>query len=230
LRLIVASDDNVTNAVIKATNRQTEVKPDQLYALSDFQKKLEAFYATFTGDKRLYYERRSMQYADADVEKVRVVPIQQQIRIFGSMFLGLAHKGHYGRSLASRVGKDIFAKNHRLEPYYVSAFAYYKLESLFRRRVVDPTYKPARYHLLLLSNHLIAEQLFKAAMPAMHANEMEKYCNNLLTVFWDDTQAQTIFSDAVEILGTVRGRRALERSLTKTEGFTAEVIAAVKKS
>ena len=142
LRLIVTSDENVRNSIIKATNRQTEVKPDQLYALSDFQKKLEAYYETFAGDRRLYYERRSMQYADAEAEKVRIVSIQQQIRVFGSMFLGQAHKGHYGRALASSVGRGIFAKNHRLEPYYVSAYAYYKLESLFRRKALTQSISP----------------------------------------------------------------------------------------
>lgn len=46
LKVIATTDDKVTNAIIKATNHQTEVKAEQLYALSDFQKNLEAFFVT----------------------------------------------------------------------------------------------------------------------------------------------------------------------------------------
>lgn len=54
LRLIATQDENVTGAIIKATNRQTEVREDQLLALSDFQKKLEAFFQAFPEGRRLY--------------------------------------------------------------------------------------------------------------------------------------------------------------------------------
>ena len=58
-RLIGTADEEVIGAIVKATNRQTEVKEEQLFALSDFQKKLEAFFLTFDEPIRLYYERRS---------------------------------------------------------------------------------------------------------------------------------------------------------------------------
>ena len=42
VRLIATQDDNIKNAIIKATNRQTQVSEDQLFALADFPKKLDA--------------------------------------------------------------------------------------------------------------------------------------------------------------------------------------------
>ena len=106
IKIISTNDDDVVNRIIKATNFQTEVKPDQLYALADFQKKLEEYYATYEGEQRLYYERRSKQYASASkVEKVRIVTIQQQIRAFVAMFLEEPHRGHYPRSMGPNVGK-----------------------------------------------------------------------------------------------------------------------------
>lgn len=41
VRLIATQDDGVKNAIIKATNRQTLVTEEQLFALSEFPKKLE---------------------------------------------------------------------------------------------------------------------------------------------------------------------------------------------
>src|SRR5262249_24091831 len=62
VRVIATQDDAVKNAIIKATNRQTFVTQEQLFALSDFPKKLESYFPTFDARKRLYYERRSRQY------------------------------------------------------------------------------------------------------------------------------------------------------------------------
>ena len=47
LRLIATQDEDVIAAIVKATNRQTEVREEQLIALSDFQKKLEAYFQAF---------------------------------------------------------------------------------------------------------------------------------------------------------------------------------------
>jgi hypothetical protein len=47
LRLIATKDEEIIGAIVKATNRQTEVREEQLMALSDFQKKLEAYFNAF---------------------------------------------------------------------------------------------------------------------------------------------------------------------------------------
>ena len=74
LRLIATDDEEITASIVKATNRQTEVKEEQLIALSDFQKKIEAYFQSFDAPQRLYYERRSRQYNSIqNVEKTRIV-------------------------------------------------------------------------------------------------------------------------------------------------------------
>lgn len=62
LRLIATQDEEVTASIVKATNRQTEVRAEQLLALGEFQKKLELFFQAQEEPRRLYYERRSRQY------------------------------------------------------------------------------------------------------------------------------------------------------------------------
>jgi hypothetical protein len=44
LRLIGTQDEDVIRSIIHATNRQTEVRPEQFFALTDFAKKLELFF------------------------------------------------------------------------------------------------------------------------------------------------------------------------------------------
>ena len=62
VKLIVAPIDLLRSQVIKATNRQTMVKTEELSALTDFQKQLERYYEAVPGDHKLYYERRSQQF------------------------------------------------------------------------------------------------------------------------------------------------------------------------
>ena len=93
IRLVATQDTNVRNSIIKATNRQTLVTDDQLFALSDFPKNLEAYFLTYEGDQRLYYERRSKQYsATRGIEKVRVIDLRTLVRAFASIFLELPHR------------------------------------------------------------------------------------------------------------------------------------------
>lgn len=81
IKLIVAPNDVLRTQVIKATNRQTVVKTEELAALTDFQKSIERYYDAVPADHRLYYERRSQQFRSTPgLEKIRIVNISTQIR------------------------------------------------------------------------------------------------------------------------------------------------------
>jgi hypothetical protein len=220
LKVIVLSDEGIANSVIKATNRQTAVKPQQLYALSDFQKRLEQFFASFDLPHRLYYERRARQYAtDAGVEKVRVVSTQQQLRVFAAMFLDEAHKGHYARALDALVGTSIFIEAHQLEPYYAAAYAYYRLEYFFRSGALAANLKPARYDILLAARHL-----FRSPLPTLTSNAAKRYGEDLIQLLRDDTLTLDLFQRSGSAVLTAARGRTLDRALTKKQTFTAEVL------
>jgi hypothetical protein len=150
VRIISTEDEEVIASIIKATNRQTLVREDQLLALSDFQKKLEDFFKTYEDGKKLYYERRSRQYNDQSLAKTRVVTMANLIRAYSSMFRRLPHRTTRAyNELLEGIGESIFGQDHRLEPYYLAAFALYRLETLFRNQALHSKYKPARYQTLL---------------------------------------------------------------------------------
>ncbi|RAM51928.1 MAG: AIPR protein [Hapalosiphonaceae cyanobacterium JJU2] len=64
LKLIVTNNTEVTNQIIRATNRQTQVYVEAFESTKPFHKQLEEFYNTFKDERPLYYERRSKQYFD----------------------------------------------------------------------------------------------------------------------------------------------------------------------
>jgi hypothetical protein len=218
VRLIATQNEDVKNAVIKATNRQTQVTEDQLFALWDFPKKLEVYFQTFDGKQKLYYERRSRQYNSVEhIEKVRVVNMTTLVRAYASIFLERPHRTTRNyKALLKSVGTEIFGKDHKLEPYYLSAFANYRLEYMFRNQLLASDLKPARYHILLAFRML---QNPVQSLPHFGSREMASFCEKLLHVLWNDEQAKSGFEDAANAVRTVSGGN-LHRDHIRTETFT----------
>ena len=79
LRLIETKDADVIEPIVLATNRQTELRPEQRYALTEFAKKLERYIATSPEEDRVYYERRDGQYDRLAIEKKRIITPPGQI-------------------------------------------------------------------------------------------------------------------------------------------------------
>jgi hypothetical protein len=139
------------------------------------------------------------------------------------MFLQLPHQTTRSyKALKESVGRDIFAKGHRLEPYYASAYALYRLENYFRTRI-GSNLKPARFH-ILLAVRLLANS---AAMPRMNAREMERYCKIITDKLWDTDTAEDLFLRAAAIIEEVAGGN-FHRDNIRTLPFTERVIARCK--
>jgi AIPR protein len=201
VKLIVSQDGEVKNRIIKATNRQTPVKTEELTALTDFQKALEDYYTAITGDCRLFYERRSQQYrATAGIEKIRIVSVSSQIRSFSSVFLGLPHQAsrYYG-TLLSSIESKIFVPDHPAVAYYASALALYRFEALLRRKQISDKYRPFKYHLIAI----VRIQIGGSSMPAMASNKFAKYCERIVDVLKDEKKYVASFQSAISVLDDV---------------------------
>ena len=198
IKLIVSQDAVIKNRIIKATNRQTPVKTEELTALTDFQKSLEDYYAAQTGDCQLYYERRSQQYrSTSGIEKIRIVSISTQIRTFASMFLELPHQAsrYYGTLLKS-IDTKIFVTGHPLSAYYASALALYRLEAFIRKKAIDSRYRPFKYHLLSLFRMIVGGN----DMPPMTSNKFEKYCKKIVDELKDENKCLNVYRTAIRAL------------------------------
>ncbi|MCX5152780.1 AIPR family protein [Streptomyces sp. NBC_00291] len=218
LKIVATQDEDVVNSIITATNRQTQVTNEDLFALGTFAKKLEGFLSSYDEDQRLYYERRSKQYnAVPGIKKVRIITKSQQIRAFAAMFLDEPHRSiSYYADLQTQVGTRIFYDGHKLEPYYVAAYAHFKLEFLFRSGGVPVAYKPARYHLLMALRYIAGG----VDMPALSANKIEKYCSSICEVLWDNAQATEAFMHAASVVNEAMEGSLLTLDIAKTRTFT----------
>jgi hypothetical protein len=203
VKIIATADDDVKSRITLATNNQTPIKKEQLASLTAFQRSLEQYYNSYSGDSKLYYERRSKQYnSDSSVLKTRIITVPYQIKSFSAMFLENPHQvtSFFG-TLVSRLNEGkaaIFSPDHVFSPYYTSALSYYKLETHFRRRNIDPAYKKVRFHLLMLFRLMFQPD----ALPEFNSKKMDKYCQKLLDILNDDDASQSAFLKCIEVIDT----------------------------
>ena len=203
VKLIVTSDSDLMNHIIKATNRQTEVKLEAFESLSPFHRSLEEFYASFKDpDQRLYYERRSKQYANTPIKPTSIITLAAQAKCYLGMFLNEPHSTHryYGEILESYRDR-LFQDDHALFPYYVAGLALSRLEGFFRAGDLAKQLRRFRHHLLLLFRLSVG-----GPDPApMHGKKSIEYSWNLCDVLWNHASALAAFQKCVDSL-----TRALE--------------------
>lgn len=196
-KIIVTANDDIKTSITLATNSQTEVKAEQLEALSSFQRKLELYFKAEKNNITLYYERRSQQYnSDAGIKRTQIISIPIQIKAFASMFLDSPHlvSGYYG-TIVNRFSGKIFSENHMLSLYYVSALAFYKIEQFFRSGEIDVKYKKIRFHLLMLIRLISLGD----KMEPFNSKSLDKKCETLKNTLLKETESLRLFEKAVSI-------------------------------
>jgi hypothetical protein len=220
LRLIATRDESIVNAIVKATNRQTEVKAEQLIALGEFQKRLEAFFQAFPPEQRLFYERRSRQWNGiAGVEKTRIVTLPNLIRAYASFMMGDPHRTTRSyRTLLNMLGTSIFGPTDQMEPYYIAASALYRLEYYYRNQNLESRYRPARYHILYAARVLLTAD----DPPRAESRNATKYANTLLESVWDTSRSETIFQAAARAVDEA-AEGDFHRDSIRTQAFTERV-------
>lgn len=181
VKLVVADDSDVITEVIKATNRQTAVLPEALESLTPFHKELEEYYfAKHIGlekDARIYYERRSKQFAFERIKSTNIVTLTAQTKAFVAMFLNEPHSHHryYGELLKS-YDTRVFVKDHRSAPYYASGWAICAVERAFNSGMLARDMKKWRYHILLV----LRIKIGGATVPNFSSRKIETYCDQIV--------------------------------------------------
>lgn len=125
-------------------------------ALSNIQKALEQYYLTKLDRNKfpLYYERRTAQYRDEEINKTKIITIPLQIKCISALFLNLPHEvsGQYGK--VEKATRDFLFKGDShlalLSSYYVSGLIWYKVERFFQNNEEGKKFRRARWHIMVI--------------------------------------------------------------------------------
>ena len=214
---IVATDDSlVVNEVIKATNRQTAVLPEALESLSLFHRDLEDFYRTREEKRnpadRIYYERRSKQYAMDNIKPSNIVTLTGQIKSFVAMFLNEPHSQHryYGELLKSYANEQgrLFADHHDHSPYYASGVALVTVDKWLNQAQIDREMRHYKHHMLMAVRMLISGH----DVPVLNSSRISGYSLGIVDALRDPTRADEEFTRAVSIIKASLARFVADNS------------------
>jgi hypothetical protein len=85
--------------------------------------------------------------------------------------------------------------------YYISAYAFFRLEAALRRRQIDSKYRPFKYHMLgIMRMHACG-----GSMPALGANQFERYITPLKEILWDDERCADLMQQTCGTLDALLG-------------------------
>jgi hypothetical protein len=102
----------------------------------------------------------------------------------------------YYTGLLPLIPSRIFNPDHNLYPYYVAAYAGFRLESLFRNRYLDPAFKAYRYPLLTGFKYYVLSG--DSVDPAK--KDAEAGCKPLTTVLCDQSASAERFRKVIELV------------------------------
>lgn len=231
VKLVVTDDSDVITEVIKATNRQTAVHPEALESLSPFHKELEDFYNTQEHsnpkEHRIYYERRSKQYAFDRIKPSNIVSLTAQTKSFVAMFLNEPHSQHryYGELLKSYQTR-LYVPDHNPAAYFLSGYCLLAVERLFNKGKLKYSMKRWKYHILMLLRLQIGGD-----MPQLNSKKMTDYSLNIVNELRDENRCFEASLAAMKIITQeLQKHQSLSITPTRLRAFTTQLRNAVHES
>ncbi len=218
VRVIQSSNEDVVDAIIRATNRQTALSEDEIKAREPFQKHVELYGVTRPAGREVYFERRRKQYGASPV--ARVINRRHLVQAYAAMWLDVPHQVTRFRPLTRQYESELFHVRQDPLAYYFAAVAYLQIGRLLGRGV-PPQYRPARFH-LIYAMKLLA---LGSGAPPRDEKAFEQACMPVLDLLWDTDRLRTLLSQQllplVDLAAREAGTTLAELSTAvRTEEFT----------
>lgn len=138
IKIIETDDKDITNNIIRATNRQTEVKVEAFESIKTFHRDLQEYYKAKSTliQFPIFYERRSKEFlGGSKVKPTQIISLATQIKSYLSTVLIQPHSTHrYFGELLNANKENIFKENSSFDDYYYSALLVNRISYLFKRK------------------------------------------------------------------------------------------------
>ncbi|OOY26609.1 hypothetical protein BMI90_16575 [Thioclava sp. L04-15] len=124
VKIIEVEDKEIINEIVRATNRQTEVKDEAFVVLGEFHKRLERFFLSIEGDEahRVVYERRKRQYSDTTFSPHNIVTLTNLTNaVISCCFEEPVDANDYYGVLLNKYRDRIFQDSNSMWPYLLAA-------------------------------------------------------------------------------------------------------------
>jgi len=223
VRIIQAEDSDVVAKVVEATNSQSDVEQSQFLSIRPFVRKIEAYFDSYDGEseieRRIYFERRTMQYADQRLGQKRQFDIQRLARAFAAMFMDVPHLAlRYPTQTFQEKANELYQPGHREIAYYASALTLYRLELAFANSYISRDFQKYKWHILMICKY----QAGGMEMPPLDARKLDKYCDKIVDQVAPSSKGSApIFVEATKVIEKLGDAT---RDRLKRQAYTTEIL------
>lgn len=235
IKLISTNDSEITNQIVRGTNRQNIVYDEAFEATKKFHKDLEDFINALSPEyEKFYYERRSKQYDhNPSISHFQKLNLRIIIQSFIGMFVNEPHISHRHESKLLELYSNLVFQDFQSKlPYFTSALAFYKLEKLFRANAIDKkSFYAFRTHLLM-----IFREITGGARPNINVEKIaNEHSQLVLSYLKDEDKCRQKFVEASEIFEQARQHwvNVLKRDqfrIKDNKDFTDLLLSRIRKS
>jgi hypothetical protein len=199
IKVISTQNLEITNQIVRGTNRQNIVYDEAFEATKKFHKDLEEFFNAVSPEyDRLYYERRSKQYQhNPKIKQTEKINLRIICQSFVGMFLNKPHLAHRHESKLLREFSNILFQEYQSKlPYFTSALSFYTLEKLFREeKIPKQELHSFRSHILMVFRELLA-----GPCPDInHEKKIDEHSQLVLNTLKNQKETEAKFKKAIEI-------------------------------
>ena len=199
VKFISTKDQEISNDIVRGTNRQNIVMDEAFEATKKFHKDLEEFFNHVNSEypDKIYYERRAKQYShNPTIKQVQKINLRILTQFFSAMFLNKPHLSHRHESVLLREQANIlFQESQSKLPYFVACYSFFQLEKLFRETNFHPELKPYKAHLLMMFRESIAGR-----SPNINFEKpIDDYCQKIITVLKNNQSITRQFEEVARV-------------------------------
>jgi len=183
LKVISTESHDVTNRIVRGTNKHNIVLDEVFEVTRVFHKELEDFVNSVSSNFeedfiKIYYERRSKQYdSDSKIKNLQKFNLKTLTTEFIGTFLKAPHYSHRHESkLLEEYRNKIYIDKQSFMPYFLIALMRICLDEAFRVGALKKYNKKYKTHLLFIT--LLS--VVGAPKNINNNKQIEKYCNDFI--------------------------------------------------
>lgn len=197
IKLIATDNANVTNAIVKGTNRQNVVYNEAFEITrqfhKDFEEYVEVIQANIPTENKIYYERRSNQFnSNPTVKFSQKANFKVLIQSFVSIILQRPHEGFiHDSNLLTKYKNKIFVDGQSFKPYYLSIYLNMKADAIFKE-YYDQFKKYTTYKHQILC--LLVEMIAGIVPDINNTKKIDTYCDQVIL----KVQNKEVFLDLIK--------------------------------
>lgn len=152
VKLVCTEEIEITNKIVRGTNKQNQVLEESFEATKPFHQNLEDYFLAKKEVASLYYERRNKQYSSCvSINKYQIVNLRVITQTSVAMFLHCPHVAHRHEAKLLETyaceNRILYKEGQSYAPYFTAALMWYRVEEAFRNKILPSSLKPYKAHI-----------------------------------------------------------------------------------